>query len=245
MPNNISDLQVYVASDATEAWNAAFGNLFDQANAHETQINSRDGSVVAETLNAVIHISDPTKNIVKSPIRNLPMRYAIGELLWYISGNRDLKAIQNITHAWDRMSDDGKTVNSNYGWCISEKFGFNQWEYVKELLTNDPTTRQAVIHIKEPRNTIESPTKDLNCTCTLQFLLRDNKLYLTTYMRSNDVWMGLPYDMFAFTSFQILMAMELGCELGTYTHVAGSLHLYERDLKSALKNLQEKASGED
>ena len=36
--------------------------------------------------------------------------------------------------------------------------------------------------------------------------------------------------MFQFTCMQILMAMQLGLEIGTYTHIAGSLHLYERDV---------------
>ena len=30
---------------------------------------------------------------------------------------------------------------------------------------------------------------------------------------------------------QILLSMKLGLQLGIYTHVAGSLHLYERDAK--------------
>ena len=37
------------------------------------------------------------------------------------------------------------------------------------------------------------------------------------------------YDVFQFTCMQILMSMELGIELGTYTHIAGSLHLYGRN----------------
>ena len=49
-------------------------------------------------------------------------------------------------------------------------------------------------------------------------------------MRSNDLWTGFPYDVFQFTAMQILMSMELGLELGSYTHIAGSLHLYERNL---------------
>ena len=53
---------------------------------------------------------------------------------------------------------------------------------------------------------------------------------MTTYMRSNDLWMGFPYDVFQFTNMQVLMSMELGVELGTYTHISGSLHLYKRNL---------------
>lgn len=105
---------------------------------------------------------------------------------------------------------------------------------VKELLQNNPNSRQAVIHIKEARDLITHPTKDLNCTIALQFILRNNKLDLIATMRSNDIWLGLPYDLFNFTCMQIQMAMELGVEIGTYYHNAASLHLYKGDVDKCL-----------
>lgn len=187
---------------------------------------SRDGEVVGEIINATTVLTDPTNNIMKNSLRNLPMKYAIGELLWYMSHNNKLREIQKYTKGWDRMSDDGVTVNSNYGWCIRDKYGFDQWEWCKQELNNNPNSRRAVIHIKEPS---DKESKDVNCTVCLQFFIRDEKLYCTTYMRSNDIWLGYPYDVFQFTCMQILMSMELGIELGTYTHIAGSLHLYGRN----------------
>lgn len=219
-----------VADTATEAWETWWNIL---AASNTEQQSSRDGAVHSEIINAVTVINDPTRSFVRSNIRNLPIRYAIGEMLWYMSGNNHLNEIQKYTKNWDRMSDDGETVNSNYGWCISRKFGFDQWEYIKELLVKDPNTRQAVLHIKTADNT---PSKDVNCTVCLQFFIREGKLYLTTYMRSNDLWMGFPYDVFQFMNMQVLMSMELGLELGSYTHIAGSLHLYERDYRKAMDN---------
>ena len=226
-----------VGNTVTDVWRTAFNELYSHAFEDEAE-KSRDGAVSAEILNAVMIVEDPTRNILDTPVRKLNTRYAVGELMWYLSGNPELRAIQLITDAWDRMSDDGITVNSNYGHCIMHKYDFNQWRYVKALLEKDPNTRQAVIHIKEPKNTFENPTKDLNCTCTLQFLLRKGKLYLTVYMRSNDIWLGTPNDMFAFTCLQMKMAMELGVGLGSYTHVAGSLHLYERNYNQAKRVLE-------
>lgn len=211
------------ADTLDEAFDEWYKLLTDNPNITE----SRDGNVVGEVINAITMIKDPTRCIMKSETRKLPMRYCIGELLWYLSANNSLKEIQKYTQNWDRMSDDGETVNSNYGYCIKKKFGFDQWEYVKSLLKENPNTRQAVIHIKTADN---SPSKDVNCTVCLQFFIRENKLYLTVYMRSNDLWIGFPYDVFQFTAMQILMSMELGLELGSYMHIDGSLHLYERNL---------------
>ena len=218
----MSDTIIMEGNDIDTVWI----NWYNRLKCMNLNDTSRDGDIRGEQLNAITVIKDPTRNILKSDIRKLPMRYAIGEMLWYMSGSNKLKEIQKYTSGWDRMSDDGETVNSNYGYCIKEKYGFDQWEFVKCELDNNPNSRRAIIHIKEPSD-LES--KDVNCTVCLQFFIREGKLYLTTYMRSNDLWMGFPYDVFQFTNMQILMSMELGLELGTYTHIVGSLHLYERD----------------
>ena len=52
-------------------------------------------------------------------------------------------------------------------------------------------------------------------------------------MRSNDSYIGLPHDFFAFTMIQEIVARTLDCGLGAYKHFVGSLHLYEDDLDSA------------
>lgn len=227
-----------------EAWEFWYARISELAKNGSTD-TSRDGAVVGEVLNAVTTIEDPTRCILKSPIRKLPMRYCVGELLWYLSGNPRLKAIQLYTGAWDRMSDDGETVNSNYGHriqnAVDEVDGkiFDQMKMVEHLLSVDPSSRQAVIHIKQARDVLVNPTKDLNCTVCLQFFIREGKLYMTTYMRSNDLWMGFPNDVFQFTCMQIYLAMRLNVELGSYTHVAGSLHMYERDYQKSLENIEE------
>ena len=231
----------FEASNIDEAWEHWYGLL--TRNVEGTQ-ESRDGGVVGEILNAVTIITDPTRCILKSKIRNLPMRYMVGELLWYLSGNPELKAIQLYTSAWDRMSDDGVFVNSNYGdriqhaLCEASGDRFDQLKMVEEMLRAHPESRQAVIHIKQARDLNKYPTKDVNCTVCLQFFIRDDNLYMTTYMRSNDLWMGFPNDVFQFTAMQIYLAMRLGVGLGSYTHIAGSLHLYERDYQTALKNIE-------
>ena len=227
-----------------DVWEKWYSAITSEAGSAE----SRDGAVVGEVINAITVIEDPTRCILKSPIRKLPMRYMIGELLWYLSGKNTLNAIRLYTSAWDRMSDDSETVNSNYGYrmknipCEYSRAKFDQLQMVETLLREHPESRQAVIHIKQARDLVTFPTKDVNCTICLQFFIREGKLYLTTYMRSNDLWMGFPNDVFQFTAIQIYLAMRLGVELGSYTHIAGSLHLYERDYQSALKNIKAEAN---
>lgn len=226
---------VFNGKTVNDVWLEAFTALQAQAEAGYTA-GSRDGAVVGEICDVVFCVEDPTRNIVNNPIRKMPMRYAVGELAWYLSGSNRVQDISRFAKKWADISDDGETNNSAYGWRIFDKFGFNQWEYVKELLREDPSSRQAVIHIKDADN---HPTKDVPCTVYLQFFIRDGKLNMSTHMRSNDIWMGVPYDMFSFCFLQMLLAMELGVEVGQYTHYAGSLHIYSRDYEAAKKNIEE------
>lgn len=102
---------------------------------------------------------------------------------------------------------------------------------VVQILTDDPTSRQAVAAIWRAEDLTHQG--DRPCTIFMQFLIRDEQLELHVYMRSNDVWLGVPYDIFAFTQLQHTVARALQRATGQYVHHATSLHLYERDLERA------------
>lgn len=222
-----------VANTATEAWEEAYEFLKQEVGESH---NSRAGEVVGEVLNAMFVIQDPRNSFVDSPTRKLSIKYAVGELMWYLSGSNSVKQISQYGKFWDTLSDDEETVNSAYGHRIYHKFGFDQWEYIKMMLTKDSYSRQAIVHIKDPS---QKATKDTPCTVALQYQIRENKLYATTFMRSNDIWLGVPYDFFAFMSLQVKLAMELSVELGEYTHIAGSLHLYKKDSDAYINKLKQ------
>lgn len=198
--------------------------------------DSRDGEVVWECINAHMIIKDPTRNLSHNKIRNMSIKYAIGELLWYEAATDKLKPIQRYTKGWDRMSDDGERVNSNYGYLIKKYYGFDQLDMCYKMLAADPNSRQAIMHYKPPIDFFTYKSKDIPCTISQQFFIRDNKLHTIVTMRSNDIWNGVPYDIFFFTCNQIKLAMMLNVDIGIYTHNSGSLHMYKRDYETALAN---------
>ena len=110
-----------------------------------------------------------------------------------------------------------------------------QYDILIERLQQDPDTRQAVVTIWNPQLDLQAQKRDYPCTILHQFRIRDNKLNMSVYMRSNDVWLGAAYDFFQFTRVQIAMASVLGIEPGKYTHHVGSLHIYEQHYESADK----------
>jgi thymidylate synthase len=75
----------------------------------------------------------------------------------------------------------------------------------------------------------------------MQLFVRDGRIDATVYMRSNDIFLGLPYDLFVFTMLQELFAAELGLDVGRYHHMVGSLHLYETDIERAKRLLSDRS----
>jgi thymidylate synthase len=110
-----------------------------------------------------------------------------------------------------------------------------QYDIIIDRLMQDPDTRQAVVTIWNPQLDLQERKRDYPCTILHQFRIRNNKLNMSVYMRSNDVWLGAAYDFFQFTRVQIAMASVLGIEPGTYNHHVGSLHIYEQHYASADK----------
>lgn len=204
----------------------------------------KDGEIVNDTKeirNYQFTIQKPEQTIIS--VRNISLNYLCGELSWYMSGSNDLKYIAKFGSLWNKMTDDGKTVNSAYGDIIFNRHNFNQLETMINLLKTDKNSRRAVININVPNKNVIT-THDEPCTICLQFLIRDDKLHLTTMMRSNDIWFGLPYDIVFFTCLQRVMAKELNVECGTYTHFATSLHMYLRDednIKDVIKRHSQNA----
>jgi hypothetical protein len=70
-----------------------------------------------------------------------------------------------------------------------------------------------------------------NCTIALQFLVREGELICIAYMRSNDLYYGFRNDVYCFTEMQKMLAKKLEVGIGPYFHIAGSLHLYEKELQ--------------
>lgn len=184
-----------------------------------------------EMRNVRFTLADIGNNVVS--IRGISKPYLLGELLWYFNGRRDVAFISKFASLWSRISDDGDTNNSAYGYILKYKYGFDQVEKIIELLTKDPDSRRAVLNINEA-NARVIETKDEPCTIAIQFMIRCGKLYCTAMMRSNDIWFGLPYDVVFFTELQKYVAARLGVQCGTYTHFAVSLHAYMKDLSKIL-----------
>lgn len=204
----------------------------------ETQLFEATRGRFKELLGCSLHLKNPRARLSRSEDKG-KIFSALGELFWYLSGDTRLDFIDYyIPNRFQRESDDQVQVRSGYGERLLSFRGINQIQNVIGLLREKPTSRRAVIQLFDASD-LETDYASIPCTCTLQFLARNGHLNLFVSMRSNDAYIGLPHDVFAFTMLQELVARSLGMELGEYFHFAGSLHLYEENFESAAIYLRE------
>jgi thymidylate synthase len=178
-----------------------------------------------ELTGVTLELTRPRARISQSASRG-KMVSALGELSWYLAGNDDARFMNYYVPGYEKYADDGITVHGAYGPRIFGSAQPNQFQVIKALLQHKSDSRQAIVQIFEKRDT-ETQHKDIPCTCSFQFMVRDSRLNLIVYMRSNDIIKGFAHDVFSFTMMQELMARSLDLELGTYKHVVGSFHLYD------------------
>lgn len=189
-----------------------------------------------ELTGVLLEIRNPRARLSRTETRGKPYS-CLGELCWYLARSDDLDFITYyIPHYKDYV--EGDKIFGGYGPRLFSWRGINQLANVKQILSKKSSTRRAVVQLFEAED-INITRHDVPCTCVLQFMIRENKLYMISYMRSNDVYLGLPHDIFSFTMFQEILAMELDVEIGNYKHAVGSLHLYDKDEKSAEQFLSE------
>jgi thymidylate synthase len=97
------------------------------------------------------------------------------------------------------------------------------------MLRRTPDTRQAAISIYDAKE-IPAYKTDTPCTYAVQFSIIDEKLCMSVYMRSNDLWYGFCNDQYQFASLQEMVAYALDRELGWYYHHAHNMHLYNNKI---------------
>lgn len=159
---------------------------------------------------------------------NIPFMFA--EAAWIISGSNRLSDLTPFMKTYSNFSDDGIFLRGAYGPKVVDQLG-----YVVDSLVKDSDTRQAVMTTWRER---PGESKDIPCTVSMQFLIRDGKLNMVTTMRSHDIILGFTYDVFSFSMIAmsvllLLRQRRVRVSLGDLYVTSGSLHLYERHYEQA------------
>lgn len=194
------------------------------------KITSPRGQRVLEIQDYMITIPAREK-FTSYKARKFNLDYAKLEMMWYLTGDPYNEMILKCASIWPDVRQPEGNWFSNYGqyW-----FGTQQGFYsVVGQLLRDKDSRQAVIPMLSKKHMFIGNV-DVVCTYSISFRIRDDKLYMSVNMRSQDAIWGFTNDTFCFSVLHEMVYVYLrdsdyaDLKMGTFTHKVDSMHVYER-----------------
>jgi len=195
--------------------------------------------------------SDPKKITYKLPLfttKKMFTNSVIYELLWFLLGKTDAKWLQDRdTHIWDGNSTreflDSRGLDYPEGqlgpvygnqwvnWGGDHNTGtggINQIKNIISLLREKPYSRRAVLagwNVSDIDKMALPP-----CHMTYTFTIINNKLFCKLDIRSNDMFLGHPFNVCSASILTIMIARALNIHPGGIGISITNCHIYQNHI---------------
>ena len=199
-------------------------------------VPSRNGMTLELPAPVTTVYKNPAQRVLVSSARDANPFFHLMESLWILAGREDVKFLGEFNKRMVDFSDDGEVFNAPYGHRMRNHFPsiyhgettLDQLKTVINILRSDPNSRQAVVQIWDSKDLApEINTKDKACNMSIVFRIRNQRLDMTVYNRSNDmIWGAYGANVVQFSMIQEYVAASLGVNMGTYSQVSNSFHVY-------------------
>jgi len=173
--------------------------------------------------------------------KKLHLKSIIHELLWFISGNTNVKYLQdNGVRIWNEWADEQGELGPVYGfqwrsWRKTNGETVDQLKQVIESIKRNPDSRR---HIVSAWNVGEIDDMKLPpCHILFQFYVADGKLSCQLYQRSADVFLGVPFNIASYALLVLMIAQETGLKPGEFIHTLGDAHIYTNHFEQVKEQL--------
>lgn len=180
---------------------------------------------------------DLSKGFPVITTKKLHLRSIIHELLWFISGDTNIKYLKdNKVSIWDEWADEDGNLGPVYGhqwrsWPDGKGGTIDQIKVLVDGIKNNPESRR---HIVSAWNVADIDKMALPpCHNMFQFYVADGKLSCQLYQRSADVFLGVPFNIASYALFTMMLAQVCGLEAGDFVHTFGDTHLYSNHFDQA------------
>lgn len=205
-----------IYKNATDAFELLFSDI---------NTNGESFAGTKAKFNVSFTLMDPSDKVISTVERKFNTDYANFEFDWYCAGNRDAKEIGERAKIWKQMMiPDTTEVISNYGYFWNYNDQLNRT--IKEIKNNKETRRAIIVHYN--LDELDLYKYDTPCNVALNFYIKDNKLDLTIFARSIDLWYGFGNDQYCFAKLMEKVSHETNYKIGQMHWHITNLHIYPR-----------------
>lgn len=174
--------------------------------------------------------------------KKLHVRSIIHELLWFISGDTNIRYLnENGVTIWDEWADENGDLGPVYGkqwrfWPAPDGSTIDQLGKVVEMIRRTPDSRRLVVSAWNPAE-IEAMALP-PCHMMFQFYVADGRLSCQLYQRSADIFLGVPFNIASYALLTMMVAQVTDLVPGDFVHTLGDAHLYSNHLEQARQQLE-------
>ncbi|WP_074034538.1 thymidylate synthase [Exiguobacterium sp. AT1b] len=167
--------------------------------------------------------------------KKLHTRSIIHELLWFISGETNIRYLQeNGVRIWNEWADEEGNLGPVYGsqWRSFPRpdgSSVDQLAQVIEQIKTNPDSRRLIVSAWNPGQLDEMALPP--CHLLFQFYVADGKLSCQLYQRSADTFLGVPFNIASYALLTHMIAHVTGLEVGDFVHTLGDAHIYHNHLE--------------
>ena len=173
--------------------------------------------------------------------KKLHLRSIIHELLWFVSGDTNVRYLQdNGVRIWNEWADENGDLGPVYGaqwrsWPTRDGGTIDQLGQVIEQIKSNPESRRLIVTAWNPADVPEMALPP--CHLLFQFYVADGKLSCQLYQRSADIFLGVPFNIASYALLTMMIAQVCNLEPGEFVHTLGDAHLYHNHFEQAREQL--------
>lgn len=174
--------------------------------------------------------------------KKLHLKSIIHELLWFISGDTNVKYLQdNGVRIWDEWANKDGDLGRVYGaqwrsWQAPDGSTIDQLQNVIEQIKTNPYSRRHLVVAFNPGELDQMALPP--CHAFFQFYVSKGTLSCQLYQRSADIFLGLPFNIASYSLLTMMMAQVCGLAPGEFVHTLGDAHLYLNHIEIAQQQLE-------
>ena len=193
---------------------------------------------------------DLSKGFPLVTTKKMHLKSIIYELLWFLRGDTNIRYLNDhgVT-IWDEWADDKGELGPIYGkqwvrWETADGQKINQIAQAIDLLKNNPESRRIMVsawNVGDLQTLIKGKkSAPPACHTLFQFFVANGRLSCQLYIRSNDVFLGAPFNIAQYALLTMMMAQVTGLKPGEYIHTNGDVHIYKNHYEQVKTQLKRK-----